>query len=180
MDIIKRIELMKSDTAVAGSYSDGWNKAVETILVLLRADQPSKSMKYIDLVDVFEKECITDMDLNISPEWRAVRETFAAWLDRRTPGAQRAKANKRNLMFRIYHSKKFYIIDEFGKSIGSFNEKYYAELFVSLVNSQDTQSSVQADGVYCHGHNGIPLVFDGVCGKCGLPISPRRIKRVKS
>lgn len=45
-------------------------------------------------------------------------------------------------MFRIYHSKKFYIIDEFGKSIGSFNEKYYAELFVSLVNSQAAAAPV--------------------------------------
>lgn len=37
----------------------------------------------MDLVDEYEKECVIDMGENVSPEWRAVRENFAAWLDRK-------------------------------------------------------------------------------------------------
>jgi hypothetical protein len=43
-------------------------------------------------------------------------------------------------VFRVYEGKeKFYIIDKFGKSIGAFNERYYADLFVALMNSEAAQ-----------------------------------------
>ena len=40
-------------------------------------------MNYMSLVDEYEKECVVDKGEKVSREWRAVREGFAAWLDKR-------------------------------------------------------------------------------------------------
>ena len=60
MNKVKLIELMKSKSATAGSFNDGWNKAIEDVLRILRRSAMTQyqvtfeddSIEYIEALDV--------------------------------------------------------------------------------------------------------------------------------